>query len=92
VILVADSTLDIGYLRSLPLLDGLSDDQLAQLDAASTTVPIRTGVEVFHEGEHADYWWLLIDGAIEPSRKVGREDAVVGQMDVPGRWAGGFRA
>lgn len=92
MVLVADSVVDIGYLRSLPLLDGLSDVQLAQLDAASTTVPIQSGVEVFHEGEHADYWWLLLDGAVELSRKVGREDTVVGQMDVPGRWAGGFRA
>src|SRR6185503_3218268 len=25
-------------------------------------------------------------------RKVGREDVVVARMDVPGRWAGGFRA
>src|SRR5262247_3340428 len=25
-------------------------------------------------------------------RHAGREDRVVGRMDVPGRWAGGFRA
>ena len=33
-----------------------------------------------------------MDGAIELMRRIGREDTVVGRMDVPGRWAGGFRA
>jgi signal transduction histidine kinase len=35
---------------------------------------------------------LLIEGAIDLIRHVGREDTVVARMDVPGRWAGGFRA
>ena len=47
---------------------------------------------LFREGEHADFWWVLIDGAIDLVRHIGREDTVVGKMDVPGRWAGGFRA
>ncbi len=79
-------------LRSLPLFGDLSDDQIAQLIAAGTVVAIEPGVELFHEGEPADFWWALVDGAIELSRRVGREETVVGRMDVPGRWAGGFRA
>lgn len=35
---------------------------------------------------------MLIDGAIDIIRHVGREDSVMGRIDVPGRWAGGFRA
>ena len=31
-------------------------------------------------------------GSLDLVRKVGREDVVVARMDVPGRWAGGFRA
>jgi hypothetical protein len=42
-----------GDLRSLPLLGDLSDDQIAQLIAAATVVPIEPGVELFHEGEPA---------------------------------------
>ena len=53
---------------------------------------VEPGVELFHEGEHADFWWVLVDGAIDLVRHVGREETVVGRMDVPGRWAGGFRA
>jgi signal transduction histidine kinase len=79
-------------LRSLPLLGDLSDDQIAQLIAAATVVPIEPGVELFHEGEPAVFWWALVDGAIELSRNFDREETVVGRMDVPGTWAGGFRA
>jgi signal transduction histidine kinase len=79
-------------LRDIGLFDGLSDDQLAELAAAGAEVPVRPGVELFREGEHAEYWWVLVDGAIDLVRHTGREDVVVGRMDVPGRWAGGFRA
>jgi signal transduction histidine kinase len=79
-------------LRSCPLFEGLTDEQLADLVGAGEEVRIEPGVELFHEGEHADSWWVLVDGSIELVRRVGREDVVVGRMDVCGRWAGGFRA
>ena len=79
-------------LRGISLFDGLDDGQLAELNDGSTEVAIEPGVVLFGEGEYADYWWVLLDGAIQLSRHVGREEVVVGQMDVPGRWAGGFRA
>jgi signal transduction histidine kinase len=79
-------------LRGLGLFAGLSDAQLGELLEGGDEVRIDPGVKLFTEGEHADHWWVLVDGAIELSRHVGREDTVVGRMDVPGRWAGGFRA
>lgn len=82
----------VGDLRSFALFDGLADDQLAELVQRGTEVRIRPGAELFREGEHADFWWVLVDGAIDLLRLIGREDTVVGRMDVPGRWAGGFRA
>ncbi len=82
----------IDELRPLGLFDGLADDQLAELAEGSSEVRVEPGVDLFREGEHADFWWLLIDGAIDLVRHIGREDVVVGKMDVPGRWAGGFRA
>jgi len=81
-----------GELRALSLFDGLADDQLAELVEGSTEVRVEPGADLFREGEHADFWWVLIDGAIDLVRHIGREDIVVGKMDVPGRWAGGFRA
>ncbi|MPZ94275.1 MAG: ATP-binding protein [Propionibacteriales bacterium] len=79
-------------LRTISLFDGLSDDQLAELVAAGAEVRIEHGVDLFQEGQHADHWWVLVDGALDLVRHIGREDNVVGRMDVPGRWAGGFRA
>lgn len=79
-------------LRSFSLFDGLTDTQLAELVEAGTEVRIEPGVDLFHEGDHADFWWVLVDGAIDLMRHVGREDTVLGRMDSPGRWAGGFRA
>jgi signal transduction histidine kinase len=79
-------------LRTLSLFGGLADDQLAELAEGSTEVRIEPGAEMFREGEHADFWWVLLDGSIDLVRHIGREDTVVGKMDVPGRWAGGFRA
>jgi len=79
-------------LRPLGLFDGLTDDQLAELVEAGTDVRIEPGVDLFREGEQADYWWVLVEGALDLVRHVGREDTVVARMDVPGRWAGGFRA
>jgi signal transduction histidine kinase len=79
-------------LRPLGLFDGLSDAQLGELVEAGTEVLVEPGVDLFHEGEHADCWWVLVDGVIELRRRAGREEMVVGRMDAPGRWAGGFRA
>ncbi len=79
-------------LRSLSIFDGLTNDQLADLITGGTEVRIEPGVDLFREGEYADFWWVLIEGAIDLIRHVGREDSVVARMDVPGRWAGGFRA
>jgi signal transduction histidine kinase len=81
-----------GELRVLEVFGGLTDDQLTDLIAGGTEVRIEPGTELFREGEHADYWWVLLDGAIDLIRHIGPEDTVVGRMDVPGRWAGGFRA
>ena len=79
-------------LRPLAIFDGLDDAQLAELVGGGAEVRVEPGVELFREGEPADYWWLLVEGAIDLVRRVGREDTVVARMDVPGRWAGGFRA
>jgi signal transduction histidine kinase len=85
-------SIGIEELRSLSLFDGLTDVQLADLIDCSEEVSAEPGVELFREGEHADFWWVLLDGVIDLQRYIGREEAVVAKMDSPGRWAGGFRA
>jgi signal transduction histidine kinase len=82
----------VDELRPLTIFDGLTDGQLTELIEGGTEVRIEPGIDLFREGEHADFWWVLVDGAVDLVRHVGREDTVVARMDVPGRWAGGFRA
>ncbi len=79
-------------LRSLALFDGVTDEQLAGLAEGSTEIRVQPGLELFREGEHADFWWVLLEGVINLVRHIGPEETVVAKMDVPGRWAGGFRA
>jgi signal transduction histidine kinase len=84
--------MDVDELRDIELFTGLTDDQLAELSTGGDEVAFETGDVVFTEGDHADEWWVLLSGSLDLVRKVGREDVVVARMDVPGRWAGGFRA
>jgi signal transduction histidine kinase len=79
-------------LRALSLFDGLTDEQVADLAGAGTETRVEPGVNLFEAGDHADHWWVLLSGSIVLVRRVGPEDVAVGKMDVPGRWAGGFRA
>jgi signal transduction histidine kinase len=82
----------IEELRSIRLFDGLTDEQLGELIEGGTEVSVRPGLELFREGEHADFWWVLLAGVIDLTRHIGREETLVAKMDVPGVWAGGFRA
>ncbi len=79
-------------LRPLNILTGLTDDQLTELIDSGSEVGIEPGQDLFREGDPADSWWLLVDGAVDLIRHVGREDTVVARMNEAGRWAGGFRA
>jgi signal transduction histidine kinase len=78
--------------RRLGLFDGLTDEQLRDLVAAGEEVRFAPGQELFAEGAPAVHWWVLLEGSIDLIRHVGREETLLGPMDVPGRWAGGFRA
>jgi len=87
--LMTDLVTDIS---GIPLFDGLTPAQLAELAAGADEVEIEPGTVYFAEGEPAKYWWVLLDGALDLIRHIGREDVVVGRMDMPGRWAGGMQA
>ncbi|WP_432476879.1 sensor histidine kinase [Nocardioides sp. GXQ0305] len=78
--------------RGFPLFDGLTDAQVQALLDGGEEVAIVPGEDLFREGDLAAYWWVLVDGAVELARHAGRDETVVGRMDVPGRWAGGFTA
>jgi signal transduction histidine kinase len=84
--------LQVADLSPIGMFQGLTDGQLAELAAASDDVAIAPGTVLFRQGEPADFWWVLLDGAVDLSRSVGNESLVVARMQAPGQWAGGFRA
>jgi signal transduction histidine kinase len=79
-------------LRRIPLFDALNDEQLARLAREGALVPFREGDELFHEGNPALVWWVLVHGSITMHRHVGGHDTVMGTLFRPGQWAGGFAA
>ncbi|HLM07252.1 MAG TPA: ATP-binding protein [Blastococcus sp.] len=79
-------------LHGIELFSGADDDQLFALLAAGTEVRFECGDVLFQENHPAEHWWVLLDGGIDLVRHVGHEETPLGTMDVPGRWAGGFRA
>ena len=83
--------MDVHELRALPILEGLSDDELGQLLGVGEEVSCHPGDELFRGGQPAVTWWVLLDGTVELVRHLGKEDTVVGVMDTAGQWAGGFR-
>jgi signal transduction histidine kinase len=84
--------MDADELHHIALFDGLSDDQLGELLEVGQECRFGPGDELFHEGDKADAWWVLLDGTITLLRTVGREETVLGAMTSPGQWAGGFQA
>lgn len=84
--------MDVEDLRGLGLFDGTDDAHLRELFALGAEVPFVPHQELFVEGRPADYWWVLLEGRVDLVRHVGREETLLGSLDVPGRWAGGFRA
>ena len=79
-------------LRSLGLFQKVSEDQLRHLVGLGEEVVFAPGDELWPQNEPADCWWVLLEGRIDLMRTVGHEETLLGAMDAPGRWAGGFRA
>ncbi len=82
----------VDELRAVPILDGFTDAQVADLAASGTEETYAAGVRLFDEGRPADDWWVLLAGRIDLVRRIGHEETVMATMENPGQWAGGFRA
>ena len=78
--------------RELDLFEGLSDVMLRALVDASADIEFEPGDVLWIEGQPANFWWVLLDGHVELVRHVAREVAVMGGLDHPGQWAGGWAA
>jgi signal transduction histidine kinase len=81
----------IDDLRSLFLFEKLSDEQLDWLCRQGHVEVIEPGW-VYREGEPAAYFYVLLDGSLVLTRRVGEDDVEVNRSDQRGVYAGAFQA
>ena len=78
-------------LRTLFLFEGLTNKQLAWLCREGHVEQYEAG-PIFAEGEPAEWCYVLLDGVLVLSRKVGGDDVEVIRSSQRGVYAGAFQA
>ncbi len=78
-------------LRSLFLFEKLTDEQLGRLCREGHVEVIEAGL-VFAEGDPAEYLYVLIEGTVVTSRRVGGDDIEVSRTSQKGVYSGAFTA
>jgi signal transduction histidine kinase len=84
-------TCDVDELRTLFLFEKLTEDQLRWLCERGRVSLIDPG-PVFAEGTPATCFYLLLEGTIAMSRRVGTDDIEVNRTSQRGVYAGAFTA
>ena len=80
----------VEMLRPLYLFAAFTDDQLAWVAAAGQVVMLDPGAPIITEGAAADAFYVLLEGTIRLTKRVGRGEADVGTTSQPGAWLGYF--
>ena len=57
--------IDLGILKTVEALKGLSDDQLAAIQNCSETLEFSRGDRLFAEGETSSHLWIVLEGEVE---------------------------
>jgi signal transduction histidine kinase len=78
-------------LRTLFLFEKLTDEQLAWL-CRSGRVEVFPAGPVYAEGAPATCFYVLLEGTLVMSRRVGSDDVEVNRTSQPGVYAGAFNA
>jgi len=82
---------DPDELRSLFLFEKLSDEQLNWLCNEGHVITVEPGV-VYKQGDPATCFYVLIEGAVVLSQRVGADDVEVTRTEQPGVYAGAWQA
>jgi signal transduction histidine kinase len=85
------SPCDPEELRSLFLFEKLTDEQVTRLCVEGHVETIEPG-PVFAEGEPATCFYVLIEGTVVQSRRVGEDDVEVGRTSQKGVYSGAYMA
>jgi signal transduction histidine kinase len=81
----------VDELRTLFLFEKLNDEQLDWLCSEGHTIEVQPG-PVFTEGDPASCFYVLLDGTLVLSRKVGGDVIETTRTDHRGSYAGAWRA
>ena len=84
-------TCSVDELRTLFLFEKLTEEQLEWLCRTGHVENFDPG-PVYAEGEPATCFYVLLDGSLVMSRRVGADDVEVTRTDSPGVYAGAFNA
>jgi signal transduction histidine kinase len=87
----ADGRCTADELRSLFLFERLTDDQLTWLCREGHVIEAEPG-RLFNEGEPAESLFVLLNGTVALSRKIGDDDVEVNRTSGPGVYGGAFFA
>jgi signal transduction histidine kinase len=82
---------DVEELRTLFLFEKLSEDQLGWLCREGHVEVFEPGW-VLREGEPAESFYILLEGAVALYRRVGEDEVEVNRTDGRGVYAGAFQA
>jgi CRP-like cAMP-binding protein len=69
-LLASGESVDAGLLSHVPLFDGLSADQLAQVASLAREQRASTGHVFFREGELGDAFFVLLEGNVRISKHI----------------------
>jgi signal transduction histidine kinase len=86
---IRDCTPDL--LRTLFLFESLSDERLRYLCEHGTIVQVEPGW-LYRQGEDATCFYVLLDGTLVMSRRVGDEDVEVNRTSFRGSYVGAWTA
>ena len=78
-------------LRTLFLFEKLTEEQLRRLCQEGHVELVQPGV-LFSEGDPADCFYVLIEGTLVTSRRVGPDDVEVGRTSQRGVYTGAYTA
>ena len=79
-------------LRDTFLFAQLTEAQLQELVAVGSVVCFEAGDILWHEGEPADAFWMLLDGELEFNQRAPGQKIKLLTINRKGLWVGGFRA
>jgi signal transduction histidine kinase len=82
---------DIEELRTLFLFEALSDDQLAWLCREGSVQEVDAGW-VFREGDPATCFYVLLEGSLVLTRRVGEDDVEIIRSEQRGSYTGAWHA